>query len=310
MSTNDGIPFEFGIDGLDDLIAPKNDTVLPANGVWTAAIVGPDGCGKSLLALHLASNYWQRTSTSGIRPHVLYISTDLSHDQAAQHWGTFGLDFPRWRRERLKSAYECSDALLAEKEARELHLHKYTPSCKENSDHENVSDPTSSAQDDSLEDFFAPPKETSNRVSFLDLQGETAGDDWGFINYLVGLLPSAVGKAMGEKRRDKHLLVVDAVEGLESKVGSRDAYGLRRDRRSRVAQLIRNCQAIGVHLVLIVEEPRANARLTPFQESDTITSREVERLFAISVRTARLLARKWADTRFLVIVSAAKKNRR
>jgi Fic family protein len=57
-------------------------------------------------------------------------------------------------------------------------------------------------------------------------------------------------------------------------------------------------------------DPRQRKVLALFQESDTITSRDVERLFAISARTARLLTRQWTEAGFLVMADAARKSRR
>jgi Fic family protein len=57
-------------------------------------------------------------------------------------------------------------------------------------------------------------------------------------------------------------------------------------------------------------DPRQRKALALFQESETITSRNVEALFAISARTARLLTRQWVDSGFLVIANAAKKSRK
>ena len=57
-------------------------------------------------------------------------------------------------------------------------------------------------------------------------------------------------------------------------------------------------------------DPRQRKVLELFQESDTITSRDVERLFTISQRTARHLLKKWSDTGFLTIADPSKKNRK
>ena len=49
---------------------------------------------------------------------------------------------------------------------------------------------------------------------------------------------------------------------------------------------------------------------TLFRGSDTITSRDVERLFTISQRTARQLLQKWAASGFVVVADPAKKSRK
>ena len=56
----------------------------------------------------------------------------------------------------------------------------------------------------------------------------TAGDDWGFITRVISLLPSP------GKDAPHHLLVIDAVEGLEMLTGDTDAFGQLRSRRSRI----------------------------------------------------------------------------
>ncbi len=57
-------------------------------------------------------------------------------------------------------------------------------------------------------------------------------------------------------------------------------------------------------------DPRQRKALELFRDSDTITSRDVERLFTVSQRTARHLLRQWVEADFLVIVDPAKKSRR
>lgn len=57
-------------------------------------------------------------------------------------------------------------------------------------------------------------------------------------------------------------------------------------------------------------EPRQRKVLELFRDSDTITSHDVERLFTISQRTARLLLKQWAEAGFLVIADQSKKKRK
>jgi Fic family protein len=57
-------------------------------------------------------------------------------------------------------------------------------------------------------------------------------------------------------------------------------------------------------------DPRQRKVLELFRERDTITSHDVERLFTISQRTARLLLKQWADAGFLVIADPSKKGRK
>src|SRR5262245_54120412 len=107
-------PFAFGDYTLDTFISgigdvrpvPPNPATRPTP--WTSCLVGPDGCGKSILALHLASHY--RHLSSQFFPHsppsIIYVSTDLSHSQAESTWLRFGLDFPKYRIETLRHFYD------------------------------------------------------------------------------------------------------------------------------------------------------------------------------------------------------------
>jgi len=238
------IPLRFGVPTLDELINPFQASASHT-GRWTAAIVGPDGCGKSILSLHLASNYWllnckdrawEREST--ICPRIIYVSTDLSHEQALVQWQNFGLDYPANRSEALKAAYEMRDRTPIDPNEHRLPLEPVNPV--------EADDPTN----DTLMQLIADPPPC---VYFVDLQSRTAGDDWGFVNQLVGLLPKRVDPP-------HHLLIVDAVEGLETFVGQHDAFGMQRDRRSRVAQLVRRAHECGAHVVFVVEQPRLDER--------------------------------------------------
>src|SRR5579862_4810612 len=51
-------------------------------------IVGPDGAGKSVLGLHLASRYAAQTfqRSCGDLPAILYVSTDLNYHKAYAVW--------------------------------------------------------------------------------------------------------------------------------------------------------------------------------------------------------------------------------
>lgn len=247
------LPLEFGVPGLDKLIDPRDEQKSAnANNVrWTAAIVGPDGCGKSILSLHLASTYWDincnpekiaegTPEDPQTAPKVIYVSTDLSYGQAEAQWKNFGLGYPRERKEAIRAAYSLSK--LPKQDWKKLTL--------------SVLKPVVSGQDGNLLAFF---QKEEPAVYFFDLQSETAGDDWGFVNHLLGLLEPQRLRKDGQIRR--HLLIIDAVEGLETFVGQQDAYGLDRDRRSRVAQLVRNAGRIGAHVVFVVEEPKSDTRL-------------------------------------------------
>ncbi len=169
-------------------------------------------------------------------------------------WFAFGLDQPHRRKKTLEAWYgvhKDRQKDIPATEAQEITLALLDPVLSKADDTRNQEKDDERPQ--TVDDFFA--EHPKNSVWFVDLQSSTAGDDWGWINKFVSLLPHR------DKRHPKHLLIVDAVEGLETLVGDRDAYGSRRSRRSRVAQLIRNANRKGTHVVFIVEESRTNTRL-------------------------------------------------
>ena len=200
----------------------------------SVCIVGSDGTGKSLLAMHLASKYKSdalqlHTQDS---PFVIYASTDLTFSRAKSSWENFALHLPDYRVEDPfdLAARVSQDWLKPEPEPNDtITLKNHIP----------------------LEQDF--PSKSGRDVVFLDLATHTTGDDWGYLNRVIGMLPS-IGESQPE-----HLLVVDAVEGLEVLVGETDAFGQKRDRRSRVAQLIRTA-ARKCHIVFLVESQDSGVR--------------------------------------------------
>src|SRR6266404_5982051 len=95
----------FGINSLDALFgdtgeAPGIKLTGDGKGATSLCILGPDGTGKSVLALHLASRYLADCldeSEAGFVPRVLYVSTDLRRDMAELMWRNFLLDQPNRR---------------------------------------------------------------------------------------------------------------------------------------------------------------------------------------------------------------------
>jgi KaiC/GvpD/RAD55 family RecA-like ATPase len=194
----------------------------------SVCIIGSDGAGKSVLAMHLASQYrWDVRNECHVR--VIYASTDLTYARASISWGNFALNLPEYR---IRDPFALND--FAEKwnqrlppkesEQNRVELVRHLP----------------------LVDRFSD-KRDNKAVVFLDLASHSAGDDWGYLNRLIATLPTP------RSDRPKHLLVLDAVEGFEVFVGDKDSFGQTRDRRSRVAQLLRTCGG-KCHLVLLVEE--------------------------------------------------------
>lgn len=255
----------FGIPSLDRLFYPdakakadggfllrpintdKKEQNDPTDLHVSICITGPSGTGKSLLGLHLASRYsadcaaWRFESGKhehGWLPKVLYVSTDLGLELARATWAGFGLDRP-WDRKlpfeetlRGKPSDELPDTVeLAHfsQEATE-HLAEFI-------NHESGPE--------------------GGPIAFVDLAEETAGDDWGFITRIVAQLPDRTAD------QPHHMLIIDAVEGLEMLTGETDSFGQPRSRRSRIAQILRSA-AKKCHVVLILEED--NSRLHPAEE--------------------------------------------
>ncbi len=244
----------------------------------TICVIGPDGTGKSLFALHLTSDYRSRTGEyagAGGPPKVVYASTDLSVNLAEKMWDSFWLDRPRLRRKRLpfrppaENAVPAGEPLSASDRAEYARPHAGGPAprrptrlaLRPYSPHDSA--PAAPARP---EPSFAGALSGDGRpceVMFIDLEANTAGDDWGFLHTLLAALDTPPENA------PRHLLVIDAVEGLETLVGERDAFGERQSRRSRVAQIVR-AAAGKCHLVFIVEEPKDGERLPEVFVSDVV----------------------------------------
>jgi hypothetical protein len=292
----------FGIPTLDRLINdhPTDSAASELGGIdiskgqrrgsgatTSVCILGPNGTGKSLLAMHLTSRYvadciggiteggkkgigeakngeteaatggaprnadlsqegsQQPNPTPGAAcggedaeafvPQAFYISTDLKTQMAEGTWQRFYLDKPNQRAVPFASARNPypgpPDLTLTLKPC-------------DVADHENdVS-------------AYLSQKQTPEKpeVAFLDLASSTAGDDWGFVNRLLAVVKPPPDGA------PRHLMVIDAVEGLETLVGERDAFGEIASRRARITQIMR-AAADKCHVVFIVEEPTPIERL-------------------------------------------------
>ena len=223
--------------GSDRSAADALDTI-------SVCIIGSDGVGKSMLAMHLCSTYRAETTNKRrsnpdkndppLIPMILYASTDLTHGRANASWRSFALDLPLCR---IRDPFDAVDNRTRYCEVPDpdkhprIELKEYVPLAKQ------------------------LPAESTGDVAFLDLATNTTGDDWAYLNRVVASLQHP------PKNHPKHLLVVDAVEGLEVLVGETDAYGQHRDRRSRVTQLIRTA-AERCHIVFLVEQ-QEGGRKTP-----------------------------------------------
>jgi KaiC/GvpD/RAD55 family RecA-like ATPase len=234
----------FGIPSLDDLLGHDREKnggmVFFDRHATNLCIVGADGTGKSVLALHLAAHYMadatravtesREISDPNRVPRVVYVSTDLTFPKAAQTWARFDLAQPYRRSLGVQPPGSQSYAYTKDSVPPDFitTLAHYKPIAGEKG----------------LSDYLIEP--TGYKVGFIDLAARTAGDDWGFVTRLAGALS-------GESKGWPNLLIVDAVEGLEMQTGERDSHGIERSRRSRVAQLLREA-GDHCHVVMLVEQ--------------------------------------------------------
>jgi KaiC/GvpD/RAD55 family RecA-like ATPase len=221
-------------------------------------ITGPGGTGKSILAMHLASRYvadcWDANNSAS---KVLYVSTDLKFEVAANVWRRFGLNRPNSR----VSPFDDEPQRRGETN-HEVELRQCYP-LQSPEEQEDVGRP--------LSNYLASVNASSPEVYFVDLASNTAGDDWGFVSRVLSVVER-------QKQLPPHLMIIDSVEGFETLVGERDAFGESQPRRSRVAQILR---AAGekCHIVFIVEEPKEGEHLPEEFVTDVVA-----RLRSISFR--------------------------
>ena len=252
----------FGIPSLDQLIHARRDDAdqtsaetihgFPLNDPTTPGthesvsicILGTDGTGKSVLAMHLAARYRADVVNVGQHAHVWYASTDLSFDRAAKVWKDFGLVAPDIRVEDPFARQRVSEKTKPTKKTDDeppKNSEPYVPLTRIKPDFDNdleqlLDEPTGNSS--------KPTEPTVADVKFIDLAQKTMGDDWGFLDRLLAVMPDPDGPP--------HMLIIDAIEGLEVMNSGRDAYGELLDRRSRVARVIR-AAAHKCHVVLVVE---------------------------------------------------------
>jgi hypothetical protein len=228
-------PWDFGIR------LPKRTTAT------SFCIVGPDGAGKSVLAMHLASRYLADCVAGGdgemALPHVFYVSSDLSHPVAETVWRNFALHAPNARAIPFQhpqfAQARVPEWLGGNRKTFDRGLRLRLRECP-------AEDSTRLAR--VINDETAVPG-----VAFVDLAARTAGDDWAFVHRLLAVLPPP-------RTGPRHLLVIDAVEGMETFGGELDAFGQQSPRRARIAKLMRLASG-KCHVVLIIEEPAEGVRL-------------------------------------------------
>jgi KaiC/GvpD/RAD55 family RecA-like ATPase len=110
---------KFGIESLDSLIGRDGDygiAIPKSPGSTSLCLIGPDGTGKSVFALHLAASYVMnhRAADPAKAPRVLYFSTDLKHEMAERMWNDFKLG-PRLESIVIDPDYTGLVRFLAEK---------------------------------------------------------------------------------------------------------------------------------------------------------------------------------------------------
>lgn len=262
---------KFGIPTLDNLFLgnEKRDSapggiVLPRGEMGSertsVCIVGPDGSGKSLFALHLASRYAADVAShypkckDQDRPQVIFVSTDFSYARALSAWDNFDLRHPYGRKipfESLLEPFQRRTQACENYRRSSVELEQRFPfgPSKPISEIFPVG-PLCTALQKPPEALDEPFKTS---VKFLDVAGSSSGDDWAFVSRLLALLPP-----LGTAGKDDpaHMLIIDAVEGFETLVGEVDQFGEQQSRRARIAQIIR-LAAPKAHVVFVAEEPEA-----------------------------------------------------
>jgi KaiC/GvpD/RAD55 family RecA-like ATPase len=267
----------FGIPSLDSLFGGKEEgggerkgggIRLPqsdehSHSSVSVCLTGPDGTGKSILGLHLAAHYVadcieaaneakkangaKTEKDAAVQAKVLYVSTDLKFGMANKVWLNFGLDRPNGRTVPFEEGARRGD------EDPPVKLIPCWPLEGARSPREDAG-ATSGAKEARALSHYLSAAGGKPEVYFVDLASATAGDDWGYVNRVLSSLEEP-----GEGR-SRHLMVIDSVEGFETLVGERDAFGLVRERRSRIAQVMRSA-GDKCHTLLVVEEPREEQHL-------------------------------------------------
>ena len=224
------MPLRFGIPSLDDLLYPPRhatrghepSTDTDYVGTEKICILGPDGTGKSILALHLASRYVAATD-GGAK--VIFVSTDMDFDRAYALWKAFRLGAPGKR----GIPFESPEERRSRTAYPEVELSRLQPS-----------------SDGRMAEFLMST--ATREVGFLDLATHTAGDDWAYATRILKLSTVA-------DQGSPNLMVLDSIAGFETLVGETDAFGKGSTRRARIAQIVR-AAAENWHLAFVVEEPR------------------------------------------------------
>jgi KaiC/GvpD/RAD55 family RecA-like ATPase len=225
-------------------------------------IVGEDGTGKSLFALHVAAAYAAihyratkdiLTKVSPSPPRIVYASSDYRLEAAQRVWSQFYLDFP-WHRyipgiDEVERDFRTKELKLLLDESNHSYcgLNVRLSECRLDVIATQLLGIESHAKE--------PPPGVGKRpwctydVNFVDLSKETSGDDWRFLTNLVAALPRNLSA-----HEPPSLLVVDSVAGFETFVGKTNTFGDESTRRGRISQLLR-AAGESWHVVFLAEEP-------------------------------------------------------
>jgi KaiC/GvpD/RAD55 family RecA-like ATPase len=151
---------DFGIPEIDELLGRYPDEQSSGmsateDETLSACIVGADGTGKSVLALHLASRYASRYTGP-----VVYFSEDLGFKRAVRVFDSFALRWPKLR---------CAHLDISDDAIKHDYIH-ITP----------VDPDREPADNDKAEDL--------RRVQFIDLHPKKTGNDWTrILKFVAGL---------------------------------------------------------------------------------------------------------------------------
>lgn len=264
---NCGVPF------LEETPANKEPTRKHYS--VSLCIAGPDGTGKSILAMHLASAYRADTlpimSDAKSAPKIIYVSTDIGHVKASNAWRSFGLGI-------AAKSLPCPffPQVLADNQKNRITPARYLP-IEQNLEGSDARGDNHDGRP--LVDYLL--SQSAEEVAFLDLKTATAGDDWAYITNAVASLPQP------EPGMPPHLLIIDAVEGLLTSGGYIDIHGLVRERRARTAQLVRTAKN-KCHLVFICES-KEEAMLPEEYISDAVLRIRTRNDGAYSGRTIEVV---------------------
>ncbi len=247
-----GSVLRFGIPSLDALWTPPDDgasgiVIHDPNEATSLCIVGADGSGKTVLGLHLAARYVAdcHHRDAEALPYVIYAASDLSYGTTKTMWTNFDLYHPN-----SSEVCRCRWADWMDWDSVHVGLRHCSPLAPSE-------DPV-----EALPGVMSAGKVKAD-VLFLDLASNTAGDDWAYLTRLLASLPKPAPD------QPRHLLVLDSVEGLEALTGQWDAHGEVRDRRSRLAQLLR-AGSDRCHVALLLEEMEPGRRTPEQFVTDTV----------------------------------------